>query len=1096
MEIHQFHPSFAYGDAIGNEMIELQKTLKAWGYKSNIYSQYKDTKTSTSENYKKYLKNSSSNNILIIHFSIAFDEEILKFIESLPDKKILIYHNITPSQYFAKLNSHYESSSRKGRWQLKSLSKIIDYAVGDSEYNRRELDELGFKKTGVLPILLDFAKYGIESDKNFRKNDRSTNILFVGRISPNKKHDDLIKIFYYYKKNIDPCSKLYLVGSYEGMEKYYNKLTKLIKFLKLDDVYFTGKIDFNELISYYKSADVFLCMSEHEGFCVPLIESMIFDIPVMAFNSSAIPYTLGNSGVLINNKNYEEISELMHLIVEDKELREKILIKQRIRLKDFNRESIERIFRMILNDLIYKTLNSKKTIQVEGTFEDSYSLSIVNRNLALALDAIPSCDVSLYPAGGTDDYRPNLNSIKNPKVLELYNKKFYQPDFSVRNIYPPQIFDMKGKNNWIYFAWEESRIPRKWVGDFNTLDGIFVPSSFVKKVLIDSGVKIHIFVVPNGLNHELLKAKTEKPLEVNTKKKYKFLNISSAFPRKGIDILLNAFYEEFTKDDDVCLIIKSFPNIHNRTSKLITDIKTAYNNCPDIVQIDRDLDDSGIAWLYKNSNCLVYPTRGEGFGFPIAEAMLFKIPVITTNYSGHLDFCNDGNSFLINYKLEPSQTHLKKEWKIENSFWAEPDKEHLKRLMRFLYENISNEIVKNKTENAYETVSKITWKKTANEMFEILKNCEKKNKVKVGIVSTWNIRCGIAEYTKYLVENVDKNIDIKILANYENIKNIEKNKISMVRCWNRFQDNLDDLYAIIKNYELNIVHFQFNFGLFKLKPLVDLIKKLKNDNINIIITFHSVKDIDHIRSSLGDYKDDLKYVDIIWVHTINDIRFLSTMGIEKNVVHIPQGIKNFRHYNNDIIKYKIFNNKFIISSFGFFLPHKGILEIIESLPILMKTYPDILFIAVNAIYPDDTSREYFKNCTDRVRELNLSKNVIFFKEYLPEDEIIELLRLSDIVIMAYKETKESSSAAIRFAVSSYKPIIASNAQIFDEFRNEVYTIENCSPESIANGIIDLKNNKELQEKLITNSMKKTEEYSWANIAKIYEKVIHEIVRTT
>jgi len=475
--------------------------------------------------------------------------------------------------------------------------------------------------------------------------------------------------------------------------------------------------------------------------------------------------------------------------------------------------------------------------------------------------------------------------------------------------------------------------------------------------------------------------------------------------------------------------------------------------------------------------------------------MLFKIPVIATNYSGHLNFCNDDNSFLINYRLEPSKTHIQKEWKLENSLWAEPDKEHLKSLMRFVYENRTSDIIKNKTEKANEAVKKLTWKKTAEDVHEVLNALEKKTRVKVGIVSTFNTKCGVAEYTKYLIENLKNRIDFEILANYENIRSNEENGIELVRCWTKYHDDLDKLYQQIKDDKLKIVHFQFNFGLFKLKPLMLLIQNLKQNNVKIILTFHSVEDVDHDGKivSLIEYKNEIKSIDRIWVHTIRDLEFLSKMGIEKNVVCIPQGIKKFPNNYDNTIQKSIFNNNIIISSFGFLLPNKGILEIIESLPILQKSYPDILFLAVNAIYPYIISDLYFETCKKRVKELGLSKKVIFFKEYLEEEEIIELLRYSDMIVMPYKETKESSSAAIRFAFSSKKPIIATNVPIFEEFRNEVFTIENCTPKNIAKGIMYLKENKELQEKLIVNIKGKIEEQSWDNIAKIYEKMIEELV---
>jgi glycosyltransferase involved in cell wall biosynthesis len=1119
MEIHQFHPSFSYGDAIGNDIIEIQKLLRKWKYKSDIYCQY-NSNAHPSKNYKEYLKISSPDNILIIHFSIGYDDEVLDFIKSLPDKKFLIYHNITPSQYFTNINDQYERYTKMGREQLKFINNMVDFAVGVSEYSRQELVKLGFKKTGVLPVLIDFEKYNIKCD--ISKNNHSNNILFVGRISPNKKQDDIIKVFYYYKK-INPNSKLYLVGSYDGLEKYYNMLVDLVKSLKLKDVYFTGKTKFEELVRYYKSADVFICMSEHEGFCVPLIESMIFDVPIIAYKSSAIPYTLGDAGIIANQKNYLEIAEMMNILISDDKFKEKIIKNQKDRLKDFSVENIEKTFRTMLDDLVKKDevkkddlvkkdevkkddlvkkdevkkddLVKKKSIRIEGTFEDSYSLSIVNRNLALALSENPNYNVSLYATTGDGDYVPNLKIINNPKVIELYNNKLNMPDFTIRNIYPPRISGMRAKNRITYFAWEESRIPQEWVNDFNKLDAIFVPSTFVMNILKNSGVKKRMFIIPNAISQELLNIVPVMPLEINNKKNYKFLNISSGFPRKGIDILINAFVEEFSKTDDVCLIIKTFPNIHNKVVELIDSVRKD-ENCPAIIHIDRDLDERQIAWLYNNSNCLAYPTRGEGFGLPIAEAMLFKIPVIVTNYGGHLDFCNNDNCFLLNYELEPSRTHVKKEWNIENSLWAEPNKEDLKRLMRFVYENGDNDITKNKIEKGYETAKTLTWRKTSEDIIEALSTIEKIKRIKVGMVSTFDTRCGIAEYTKFLVEGINERIGIEILANHENGNDCVRNnnRISVIRCWNKYQEELNQLYDQIKKDKLNIVHFQFNFGFFKLKPLVELLRKLRTDNIKTVLTFHSIEDRDVFGEMvrLVDYKDDLKLVDKIWVHSKNDSKFLADIGIEKNVVCIPHGIKTFPNQDNNGIDRRDFNNNIIISSFGFMLPNKGILEIIKSMSILVKQYPDILLIAVNAIYPENISKEYFETCKKMVKELNLDKNVLFFTEFLIAEDIIDILKLSDMVVMPYKDTKESASGAIRLAISSLKPIIVTNVKIFDDFRNEAFTIEKCSPENIAKGIMSLNDNKRLQETLVFKSKEKIANQNWDNIAKKYEKMVIEI----
>jgi glycosyltransferase involved in cell wall biosynthesis len=176
--------------------------------------------------------------------------------------------------------------------------------------------------------------------------------MFLGRIAPNKKQEDVIKTFYYYKKYMDPKARLFLVGSYEGMEIYYNALKLLVEQLDLEDVYFTGKVPFDQILAYYRVSDAFLCMSEHEGFCVPLIESMVFKVPIIAYNSSAIPYTLGDAGILINQKDYIAAAELLNKVIYDEQLRNRLIENGSRRLEHFSYERTAEEFRSYMKEIL------------------------------------------------------------------------------------------------------------------------------------------------------------------------------------------------------------------------------------------------------------------------------------------------------------------------------------------------------------------------------------------------------------------------------------------------------------------------------------------------------------------------------------------------------------------------------------------------------------------------------------------------------------------------------------------------------------------------------------------------------------------------
>jgi glycosyltransferase involved in cell wall biosynthesis len=200
-EIHQVLPALSYGDAASNHAIELRGILRGWGYSSNIYAKYIHPKVSRFANPLEAYKENAAN-IVIYHLSLA-GLDVSEFVQQLPDTKVLIYHNVTPHHYFEGIDDTLYDLCKRGREELKQFTRITNLALGVSEYSRRELEQYGFKDTGVLPIILDYTKYAIEPDEKIMgtyANSSYANLLFVGRIAPNKRIEDLIEIFYYYKK--------------------------------------------------------------------------------------------------------------------------------------------------------------------------------------------------------------------------------------------------------------------------------------------------------------------------------------------------------------------------------------------------------------------------------------------------------------------------------------------------------------------------------------------------------------------------------------------------------------------------------------------------------------------------------------------------------------------------------------------------------------------------------------------------------------------------------------------------------------------------------------------------------------------------------
>jgi len=343
MKIIQHTPTITPHDAVSDNVLHLDKILKEKGYKTEIFADNID------EYYKGLVKNSSkfssdNEDLVLLHFSIGSD--FYRNIKKFRGKKIIFYHNITPPKFFIEYSAPAFEYSSMGLRQLKEIQEYIDGAIADSLFNADELVMNGYKNPDVLPLYYDLDKRVKANEQAKEDESELTQILFVGRIAPNKKQEDIVKAFYFYHKYFNPKSKLYLVGGYSGMEFYKNKIEVIINKLKLDKfVELTGKISDEELAHRYKNADLYLSMSEHEGFCAPVLECMSIQLPILAYyNSGALPETAGKGAVYFTKKKYFEIAGIMDYILTDSNLKEKIKANQEKELERFSNKKVEEKF--------------------------------------------------------------------------------------------------------------------------------------------------------------------------------------------------------------------------------------------------------------------------------------------------------------------------------------------------------------------------------------------------------------------------------------------------------------------------------------------------------------------------------------------------------------------------------------------------------------------------------------------------------------------------------------------------------------------------------------------------------------------------------
>jgi L-malate glycosyltransferase len=352
MKVHQFLTSYAYGDAIGNEALEIRDFLRANGIESEIFTMHFHPRYARQvHNYLDYDRFSDPGNMVIYHFSIG--SPVTKKFLRLPDKKIIIYHNITPYHFFLDFHRILAKDCFKGRMELKSLADKVDLALGDSEYNRSELVAAGFKQTGVLPLVMDFAKFDQQPLPVLQElfADDKNNLLYVGRIIPNKKVEDVIKTFYFYQKYFHAASRLFIVGEYRGFERYFAALQNLVRELQVKNIHFSGHVPLAEVVSYFKLSHLYLHLSEHEGFCAPIPESFYLGIPVVAYDAGAVAETMNGGGVLVREKDLFRIAALCQEILTRPDLKAALLAGQEKALGKYRRQVTGKILLAYLRGL-------------------------------------------------------------------------------------------------------------------------------------------------------------------------------------------------------------------------------------------------------------------------------------------------------------------------------------------------------------------------------------------------------------------------------------------------------------------------------------------------------------------------------------------------------------------------------------------------------------------------------------------------------------------------------------------------------------------------------------------------------------------------
>ncbi|MDQ1476336.1 MAG: hypothetical protein QOE62_1565 [Actinomycetota bacterium] len=341
--VHQFVPTLAPRDAVGRHYLAVQETLRGAGYRSDIYSY------EAKEEYKRLARPFASfpgptgnePTWLLYHSSVG--SPVADFVAARDEPLIVDYHNITPAPFFARWEPAIAGALMKGRRQLAELEARADLGIADSAFNAQELTDLGYDHTSVVPILLDVAELDAApadpatfARLSAAKASGGADWLFVGRLAPNKAQHDIVKAFAAYRRLYDADARLHLVGG-SSSHQYEMALTAFIDALDLGGaVEVTGGVGAGALTAQFEAADVYVVASEHEGFCVPLLEAMHHRIPIVAYAATAVPETLADAGLLLDAKDAYTIATAVHRVVTDTALRAQLVDAGVARLREFD----------------------------------------------------------------------------------------------------------------------------------------------------------------------------------------------------------------------------------------------------------------------------------------------------------------------------------------------------------------------------------------------------------------------------------------------------------------------------------------------------------------------------------------------------------------------------------------------------------------------------------------------------------------------------------------------------------------------------------------------------------------------------------------
>ena len=907
----------------------------------------------------------------------------------------------------------------------------------------------------------------------------------------------LVEAFDRFRALFAGPSRLVLVGRQDDTP-YVSALLHQVRRRGLDTgaVELAGLVPDAELRRRYAEADLYVSLSAHEGFGVPLVEAVAHGVPVLAVGAGAVPFTLGAAGGmqaagLLADASPAGAAAQMLALAQDGAARAALAQAQRAAVGRFALPAqtpalVDALVRAGAarprDPAMAQALAAHARFTLAGHVNGSYSLAAINRSLALALEAErPGCvrlvavegDVTTEVGGGGDCTRSRLGALLARPAPTT------GPHVVISQHYPVWVPPEPGDVPLAQFFWEESLVPEATVAVLNQgFRGVVAPSHTVAKALVDSGLQVPVRVIPHRPGLDAFRALREDRTRPERAGPFTFLHVSSCFPRKGVDVLLAAWARAFGPGDGVRLVIKGFPNPHNTVAADLARLRAAGPPLAEVVLIDEDLAAADVLDLYRQADAVVLPTRGEGFNLPAAEALAAGIPLIVTGWGGHMDFVvPSADVRLLRYRFAPSGTHLATPF----SLWAEPDEDDLVAALREMAAG-GRRVAAATGPEAPEVAGPL-----ARFAADLLTAPQMgPQTVSVGWVTTWDVRCGIAEYSRHLVGAVP--LPGAVFADMRTPAG-QFGGVPVLPGW-RLADpaSMATLMGALVRQDPAVVVIQHQPGLVPWAQLPAMLSHPALQGRAVAIVLHNTQDLadtpDPVRA---DAVAALGQVSRVVVHSVRDLNTLAALGLGPRATLIPQGVE--AGLAAAPVAGLSPSDPVLIGCYGFFLPDKGIPQLIEALGLLRQTWPEARLRLVNAEYPLPQSAAEIATCRALADRLGLARAVAFETAFLDHAASRAMLRDCAVVALPYQQSKEGSSAALRSALSAGVPVAVTPLPLFEEAAPAVLTLHGTTPQAIAAGLDALLRNPATRKAVAAGSETWRAERNWSHIGRRWQGML-------